>query len=198
MKLQEFPAHSTVPQYLTLSHRWGSLEFLKLTKANVDGLKTRIELSELSKTFQDAIAITLELGLCYLWIDSLCIIQDCELDWLREAASMQDIYRNSILTISASGITEDGLESLRREPEIGCLFVQLRSSKNSPSPSQCFIYERFLWYRLVLNSPIARRGWVLQERLLSRRVLHCTDTQLAWECDELQACESLPRGIPVA
>lgn len=57
---------------------------------------------ELPKTFQEAIALTRKLGVRYLWIDSLCIIQDDHHGWEVESAKMATIYSLSYLTIAAT------------------------------------------------------------------------------------------------
>ena len=88
--------------YITLSHRWGTDEQVMLTKASLPDMRKRIELPKLSKTYQDAIAITRSLGFRYLWIDSLCIIQDSLLDWQMEATKMGDVFKFSFCTIAAS------------------------------------------------------------------------------------------------
>ena len=87
---------------MTLSHRWGTDEQIVLTKASLPEMSKRIDVANLSQTYQDAIAITRSLGLRYLWIDSLCIIQDSMLDWQTEAAKMGDIFKSSVCTIAAS------------------------------------------------------------------------------------------------
>lgn len=72
--------------YATLSHCWGTLEFLRLTQETLNSFKISIPFEDLPKTFQDAITITQQLGIGYLWIDSLCIIQDSPKDWKKEAS----------------------------------------------------------------------------------------------------------------
>jgi hypothetical protein len=51
----------------------------------------------LCKTYKDAIALTHALGISFLWIDSLCIIQDDAADWEAESGNMASIYENSYL-----------------------------------------------------------------------------------------------------
>ena len=75
-------------QYASLSHSWGSHQPLTLLNSNISQLKTRIELADLPKTFHDAIGVARRLNIRYLWIDSLCIMQDSENDWLKESALM--------------------------------------------------------------------------------------------------------------
>jgi hypothetical protein len=89
-------------QYMTLSHRWGGKDVIKATVATLNARKAGIPIRDLPQTFVDAVTICRRLGVRYLWIDSLCIIQDSRDDWEREAAKMADVYANSYLTIAAS------------------------------------------------------------------------------------------------
>lgn len=184
--------------YTTLSHEWGTASFLQLRLDNLKAFEGDIPFERLSKTFQDGIAVTLQLGYKYIWIDSLCIMQDSTEDWLKESATMKDVYTNSILTISATGQQPPGcgLESYRDWPLIGSIVRDVRLESGTSRTTKCRIRDRDLWYKTVLDAPINKRGWVLQERLLSRRILHCAHEQLAWECDELEACEVWPMGFP--
>ena len=95
---------------MTLSHRWGTAEFLKLTIENYENLKRGFSISDLPKTFRDTITMTWKFGIRYLWIDSLCIIQDSNQDWRQESASMGDVYENSTCNIAVTGVsgTEEG------------------------------------------------------------------------------------------
>lgn len=74
-----------------------------LTSKNVDKLVKEIEVGDLPKTFKDAIAFTRASRIGYLWIDSLCIIQDSEEDWHFESTSMASIYSNAWCNIAADG-----------------------------------------------------------------------------------------------
>lgn len=91
-----FPSKNTsllqTVSYMTLSHCWGSAQFLTLTQSSLPRLEAGILTSELPKSFQDAIHITRELGVRFLWIDSLCILQDSVTDWQQESALMADVY----------------------------------------------------------------------------------------------------------
>lgn len=88
--------------YATLSHSWGpdGIDF-KLTKSRHEAFSKRISFVNLPATHQDAIILARKLGLRYLWIDSLCIIQDSTSDCQRETAMMGDVYSNAYLTIAA-------------------------------------------------------------------------------------------------
>jgi hypothetical protein len=80
---------------------------MKLEKKNKAMFQNALPNSSLSQTFRDAIVATRKLGLSYIWIDSLCIVQDSEDDWLNESAQMGKIYENSSITLTAT-LAEDG------------------------------------------------------------------------------------------
>jgi hypothetical protein len=185
--------------YVTLSHRWGASDRaqLKLTTNNMDTLREGISLSDLPQTFQDAIEIANQLGVSYLWIDRLCIIQDDSEDWRREAAAMGKVYKNSLLTINAAVGDGDNVGCfLRRDPaRVALIPTKVPSSKSrSSSPAWAVIRADF-WRFNVDWAPTNQRGWVLQERILSPRVVYFSTEQVLWECRQLRACESFPEGV---
>ncbi|KAF9468073.1 heterokaryon incompatibility protein-domain-containing protein [Collybia nuda] len=182
------------PQYLTLSHRWGGSRILKLTTDNLATLLCEIQLSDLPKTFQDAVFITRRLGYRFLWIDSLCIVQDSKEHWETESAIMGDIYRGSSCTIAALGATD---------ADSGCF-----KSRNP----LCFQHCRFeldegrvvhlvpvraggLPFRPDYGQvePLNERAWAVQERLLSPRTLHYGTYGLDWECVTATASYDVPK-----
>jgi hypothetical protein len=82
---------------MALSHCWGSAQTFVTTKSTLAARKSGINFGDLPKTFQDAIVVTRMLGVQYLCIDSLCILQGDVEDWEREGSRMADIYQNSYL-----------------------------------------------------------------------------------------------------
>lgn len=88
--------------YICLSHCWGDFQPIRTTTTNIEDHKKSIPWQFLPQTFQDAIDLTRFLSIRYLWIDSLCIIQDDRDDWAKESAAMASVYGNSYLTISAT------------------------------------------------------------------------------------------------
>ncbi|KAL5326255.1 hypothetical protein ACEPPN_007393 [Leptodophora sp. 'Broadleaf-Isolate-01'] len=106
-KIQLLETRGFIGRYVALSHCWGLSHRIVTTKANLNDMKRGIVVEDLPRTFRDAVVITHLLGIIYLWIDSLCIIQDDAQDWEREAALMGDVYANSYLTIAASSSTDD-------------------------------------------------------------------------------------------
>ena len=103
----------TRPQWLTLSHCWGSQPIFTLREANIEQMTSSLPIDSLPKVFQDAMNITVELGYEYLWIDSLCIIQDSSgsRDWMKECEIMDQIYGNAVCNLAATGF-HDGHEGL--------------------------------------------------------------------------------------
>ncbi|KAL8853687.1 MAG: hypothetical protein Q9221_001498 [Calogaya cf. arnoldii] len=209
----------TIPtgvKYTALSHCWGScLRDRKiLTQHNISAWKRAIQDSDLMQTFKDAVKVTRELGIQYLWIDSLCIIQDSEADWLHESSLMSNVYKYAHCTIAAAAADNDeGGCFSDRDPQYD-LPIQIDFSQSmSQSPLPHGIRDRAEReggpmikgvYALrdqhmgfTEGSPLFSRAWVLQERLLSPRLLHFGSTELFWECSEFQACESHPLGSPM-
>ena len=108
LRLVEFFAG--IPPYLTLSHRWGVIQPIRTTSTNITHHKNSISLPLLPKTFADAIQIAQAVAVNYIWIDSICIIQDSKPDWTGQSEQMGMIYRNSICTLAATDAHLDGDE----------------------------------------------------------------------------------------
>jgi hypothetical protein len=163
--------------YVTLSHCWGDARILRLTGGNISELHHDIPLSSLPKTFLEAIQITMELGFNYLWIDSLCIVQDSRDDWRNEAASMGSVYRYSVLTIAATGArnSHQGL-FLERSDETQVLHER---------PSHDDTVEKIRAQRPPLNT----RAWAVQEHCLSTRTLNFDVNEISWDCITGKATE---------
>lgn len=173
-------------EWAALSHCWGKTVSKMLTLTSLDDLIQNIPMTSLSNNFQDAIKITRILGIQYLWIDSLCIIQDSMDDWLRESATMGEIYKHSSLTIAATNAEDGSVGFLRKRPaEIHC---QLQGEGEEILP--VYIRPRIDWYCFPeIVGPLTRRGWVLQERLLSQRILHFGGQQTMWQCQSKTLAE---------
>ncbi|PMD15972.1 HET-domain-containing protein, partial [Hyaloscypha hepaticicola] len=157
--------------YLALSHCWGpsvSGERLITTKATLESRLKSIPLSKMPSNFFDATIITRKLGYRYLWIDSLCIIQDSREDWETESANMGNIYTNTSLTLAAAAAKDsDG-------GMLGSIVIL--------EPGVKFPVVEEGWTQCVVDGPLAHRGWCLQERLLSYRTLYYGERQIYWQC----------------
>ncbi|KAE9366318.1 HET-domain-containing protein, partial [Stipitochalara longipes BDJ] len=169
--------------YATLSYCWGGTNQLQLTESSLEEFKLQIPASQLSFTILDAVHVVRQLKLRYLWVDSLCIIQDSKSDWAKEVITMGEVFRNSAITISALGAkhSKEGLFA-RRDPLIylPCNLFQ-RDGRDffvtsHVSDSQ-FSDD---WFE---KGPLHQRGWVMQERALSPRTLNFGAT-VVWECSK--------------
>ncbi|KAI8724343.1 HET domain-containing protein [Fusarium sp. LHS14.1] len=178
-------------RYVCLSHCWGKTQQITTNRANLSSRKREILFTSLPKTFQDAVVFTRKLGLRYLWIDSLCIIQDSKPDWIKESAKMASVYQNSFLTLAATKSADS---------HGGCFSTD--SSPRSGYPLSCgektivvYVREEFPHWddiqgsRLLQEFPLLTRGWAYQERLLAPRVLHFCRGELVLECLRTTVCE---------
>ena len=126
---------SAVP-YLTLSHCWGNGPTKRLTEKEVSAFKKGLDLEKLPQSFRDAITVVKCLDHFYLWVDSLCIIQDNAQDWRRQSALMADIYQGSWCSIAATGAV-DGSGGLfqfsdRVPIPLQRLYVSIPGDKDDP------------------------------------------------------------------
>ncbi|KIM94607.1 hypothetical protein OIDMADRAFT_72987, partial [Oidiodendron maius Zn] len=170
-----FEPGELVAPYIALSHCWGKNPIVRTTTGTLAQRKQGIEMSLLPSDFRDAIVIARRLDVRYLWIDSLCIIQDDQLDWQTESAKMCTIYQDALLTISA-GLSGHGGGSFFSIPHTTSgIFVRERRALQHYQFSSDFLIP-------LPSNHIARRAWVFQERLLSTRVLNFTRSEIVWEC----------------
>jgi hypothetical protein len=194
--------------YVTLSHCWGNVGFIHLTPNTQSALQQGVSLDRLPRTFRDAIYFSRRLGIRYIWIDSLCILQGDEKesveDWLHQSAQMDKVYNNSFCNISATAASDSrmGLFFERETQQSWIDEINLNTSDisdriNKSRIQKCTILDLSLWHRIVGDAPVNRRAWVLQERLMAPRVIHFCRDQIAWECCEMDAAECLPEGLPL-
>lgn len=183
------------PDYLTLSYRWAKDPTVLLLESRLDAFRQGASISNLPKTFQDAITVARRLSTRYLWIDSLCIIQDSPEDWARESVLMHDFYANSACNIaaSASESPNGGLFRNRKAEDVALGYFTVDLPNLGPKNFE--IWDQYYMNRLTYG-PLTDRGWVFQERVLSPRVLHFSSTQIVWECFEMNKCESFPNWSP--
>lgn len=190
-------------KYLALSHCWGGQHFC-LRTSNLDDFVHKIDYFALPKTYQDAIEIARRLRIRYLWIDSICIIQDSEADWQAESTVMGDVYQSAFCTIAATWASnstqgcffERDFRTYRSYPlAVGNLTVAKRRHIWPANTTLSYLRRRHNaqnFNDIVDNSPLAKRAWVFQERLFSRRMIHFGPDQLFWECCSHTASEHWP------
>ncbi|KAJ3482488.1 hypothetical protein NLG97_g7557 [Lecanicillium saksenae] len=185
--------------YATLSYCWGeSPSFLKLTDANLQTFKQMgVPIQALPATFRDAITSTTRLGFQYLWVDALCIVQDSAEDWMRESTSMAKVYSYSSVNLAAAASedAEGGLFRSRNPASVNGARVDVQWPRVGLE-GPCRIVPTDPWKTAVLKSPLLKRAWVFQERLLSCGTVFFAHDMLYWECGELYASELYPGGGP--
>jgi hypothetical protein len=185
--------------YIALSHCWGKGIHITTKMATIEERKRNIPLDALSKTFKDAISIARNLNIPYVWIDSLCIIQDDPQDLGREISKMASIYSGAALVVAASS-SVDG--------NGGCLFhrhkpLTIHGTDSSGDSFEIYgreIIDHSVWdwssHPYLLESaesgplhPLTVRAWCFQERALATRVVHFTKHEVVFECLSGLSCE---------
>lgn len=195
-----------VGQYVTLSHCWGGKVSLMTTTKTRERHIRGISWTKLPKTFLDAVIVTRLLGLQYLWIDSLCILQDDVLDWQEQSADMARIYKDSEITIVATrapnsgagflgsrGITKQiqtDLVGHNGEDEIVISVRQTPTHNETPGAQFDGINKD------PESCPLVDRGWCFQERMLGTRLIHFTPSEVIFECHTESACECSHSSAP--
>ncbi|KAH6851534.1 heterokaryon incompatibility protein-domain-containing protein [Alternaria rosae] len=185
----------TSSQYATLSHCWGKSKTLRLTSTSFQRFRDGVAISDLAKTFQDAISTAQSLGIELLWIDSFCIFQDSKEDWEKEAGLMSQVYRHSFLNIAASGAVDSDAGFFRERASTIEPYVVQTAWTDHPNGTY-HVYSEDYWSENFERMPLRHRAWVFQENVLAPRILHVCSTQLFWECHGLRACETWPIGLP--
>ena len=208
--------------YAALSHCWGGVIPIQTTLDRLEQYTLSIP-TPLPQTFADAISVTRALGIPYIWIDSLCIVQDSKDDWVGEAAGMANVYSNSFLTISADAATNSFTKFLnapaRTVPPAksitysicdsdgaraaGSIYVRAKGALAQELPfhvfrdenSNALIRDYLAGQASGVRSKLSTRGWVLQERLLSPRTLHFSKYEMAWECQSVIGCECSTNSV---
>ncbi|KAK5121167.1 hypothetical protein LTR85_005651 [Meristemomyces frigidus] len=184
-------------EYMTLSHRWAPGQQLQLLTRNHHRLRNEIPIEELKVSIQHAVTAAQHLAIDYLWVDTLCIIQDDEEDRDREIQQMDRVYGNSACNVSASeaDCNDEGCFYNRDETLVKAFKVRLDA--DCSDQARHVIHREWQHSRYILDTCVlSRRAWVFQERVLSPRVLSCCKQELQWECRELEASETYPVSKP--
>ncbi|KAH6615180.1 heterokaryon incompatibility protein-domain-containing protein [Boeremia exigua] len=196
-------------RYATLSHCWGRvIPGMRTLVCNLEQRKIRMHLEEFPKTFREAITICRQLMIPYLWIDSICIVQDSLEDWETQSSKMHSIYHDSTITLAALDATNssEGL-FLPKRPfidvfplaypfggDIGQAYVGVptwNKFTHCPLPT----YDKLQFHTQILQNLFGNiayiksglldtRAWAMQEMRLSRRLLYFFHGEVMWRCTE--------------
>jgi hypothetical protein len=114
------------------------------------------------------IRFTRRIGTRYLWIDSLCIIQDSQTDWTHEAASMSTVYANGVCNLAATGFIDGtmGLFAPRQPSLLQPILVNFNNEIYFDEGltfrrGQYFLVEANSWKEDIEDAPLNQRGWVM-------------------------------------
>ncbi|KAF2743803.1 HET-domain-containing protein, partial [Sporormia fimetaria CBS 119925] len=175
--------------YVALSHCWGGNIPTKLVRETL--IPFGRELPPLPANFEDAITITRELGICYLWIDCLCIIKDSLEDWSVESAKMGELYRSSTVTLFALSSKASTNRIPKSTPcptySFGSALIRVfddeRNTDTVRVKHNTQDNDRDL-RSAETASTLTKRGWVMQETILAHHQLCYSTSQIFWTCPE--------------
>jgi hypothetical protein len=176
-------------EYLALSHCWGGIAAFSLREDNIKAMGS-IKISDLPRNFDDAISIARRLRVRYLWIDTLCIVQDDEEEWKFESTNMGLVYANAKCVISATGSEDSngGCYQFRDLHRNDCV-VHQTGKRQLVVRSQTHTTLRTLFQEKVEGAPLTKRGWAFQERYLASRILHFCSGSVLFECNDVIASD---------
>jgi hypothetical protein len=182
-------------EYTALSHCWGNGVTFKLTTSNCEALAESFDPADLPLNFQQAISATRSLGYAYIWIDSLCILQDSLEDWAAVSATMGDVYANAVCTISATASDNSQGGCFRRRDQSLERPLPLLALGGKTLYTWPWTYRQHhldldqVFHDKVETAALSQRAWAFQERLLSRRILHFCEGVVFFECNTMRATE---------
>ncbi|UKZ46432.1 hypothetical protein TrVGV298_000635 [Trichoderma virens] len=197
-----FVSQGARADYIALSHCWGGRIESVLTTKTYHDYQQALPISDISANFKDTFRIARELGIRYVWIDSLCIIQDSKEDWEVESSKMGAVYRNATLTVSALvsakstvGILKNNENSFYGSPKSAKLQVYDDSSKIEQVEVDWKSQEEENLRRLMNDCALTSRGWTLQEYILSPRNLLYGKSKIYWRCPTMMiSADDTPEG----
>jgi hypothetical protein len=172
--------------YVALSYCWGPTCSItqngRTTTENVQSRMQPFSCSTFPPTIQDAIVLTKLLDIDYIWIDSVCIVQEGDdgKDWRQEAPKMHEIYGNALLTLC---VCSNDRATERLIANRKAWSYPLRRCKMS---DQYISAVNMTLDEMRARSPLSRRGWTLQEELLSSRILYRSGQSIFWSCTQGQ------------
>lgn len=187
-------------RYVALSYCWGGYEpECKTTIHTLEEHKKRIPWSSLPQTFQEAVEVTRALGVDYLWIDSVCIIQGDEDEWNREAGKMFHGYKNAYVTLAAvwGNSSQSGLFSESTNWDAHAL-AKIKLADHTWDVYVRNAHPEFhdwdhgglhsVWGIMSTPTPLFSRAWAYQERLITPRILYFFDGEIAFQCFSMASC----------
>lgn len=172
-------------KYVALSYCWGQRLHESTTTQNLMARLEGFNANLLPDTHRDAIRLVRGLGLRYVWIDALCIVQDDQADWESESALMGSVYQNAYMTIAAVAATS-AAESFLKRREYARLTIEYKFENEDGESVKGTLFAHHpgprLPSRAISESEWRTRAWTYQEEMLSTRILYCTPNTYYFEC----------------
>ena len=187
-------------RYATLSHCWGETPPLRLMGCNEDTFRDFIPVSAILRLFREAMEVVCLLGVHYIWIDALRIVQDSASDWAEECTRMADVYSHGLFNIIARDAcnSEEPLFSSREHLSVETCRVPARCfriGETRPRPK----IEEYLttpYYTTFSQcGPTDSRGWIMQEMRLTPRKIFFRRDAVHWDCAACRASETFPKNM---
>ncbi|KAJ9616801.1 hypothetical protein H2200_000520 [Cladophialophora chaetospira] len=192
-------------KYAALSHSWGPKSqrikpIPKTTKQSITDRMNHISFDELTRTFQDAVIVARRLDIRYIWIDSLCIVQHDEEDFVEQVRNMLKVYGEAHLVISAlraatgdMGLFHERPATLRISQDDGWGNTVTACVRPGAQHEDFFTASP----RSFAVAPLFARAWCFQERLAARRLIHFSESEIVYECNRNLVCECNSSAVPI-
>lgn len=175
-------SNGRIGSYAALSYCWGDRQEGITTLDFLQYNLNQLDVQKISQTVKDAIYCTKRLGIKFLWIDALCIVQDSDEDKAKEIPDMRYIFENSRVTIVAANSSSASIGFLGDRPPPGPRFRVPFPRPNGRTGTVSLRHEGRKAYCGASKEPINLRAWTLQENLLSRPVLFYAPHTLQYQC----------------
>jgi hypothetical protein len=198
-RLISYPVGSAVA-YAALSYCWGGNGTFKTDAKSLKAFEENIPLEQLPQTLRDAFSLTKKIGLNYLWVDAICIVQGSQLEekqeWEQESRKMGRIYSDAKIVLAATRTLNVHEGIFQPRPKISLSndiktpSICARRNLNHEIITSCRT-KSDKWWETNINGtfPLLSRGWGFQERMLATRLVHFTPTEMVWECQSTRKCE---------
>ena len=186
-------------KYMALSYCWGREgEMLTTTQQTLPSRTENIMFDTMPRAFQDALIISQALSIPYLWIDSLCILQDDARDWQIESSRMADIFSNAYLTVVAavgSSCHDSFLDPAPLGPTCTIPLTLNLGRRVEGQFSLRFRTRRGTSDKMadIIRSKWISRGWTFQEERLAQRVLIFGETKFFLDCKTYEQSQDTER-----
>ncbi len=193
-----------IVSYVALSHCWGAGPLLTTSSRTLKQHRNQISWDSLPRLFQDAVIVTRRLGLRFLWVDALCIVQDNRKDWETQSSHMSDIFEGAYVTLAATTCpNSDERFLIERPSKVKIPYTNTTGKKfliiarettdhSAVADDHSPTWGLSMGSPLLISGPLMQRAWVLQEQVLCSRILHYTSTELIFECRTTLSCECTP------